>query len=156
MTDGEEVPDALTVSGIRSTIGSAMRLAQQACNISPWPELDRGLYLLEHRRCHDEIIGFSNAMCYKGKLRPMRGPAPADALLPPLGYLHVEGRAFTSGGSRANPVEARTIAAWLEDIRALLEGRYGRPLEQVVGVVTPFGPQVRAIRAACTARGITV
>ena len=156
LTDGEEVPDALTVSGIRSTSGSAMRLAQQACNISPWPELDRGLYLFEHRRCHDEIIGFSNALCYKGKLRPMRGPAPADALLPPLGYLHVEGRAFTSGGSRANPVEARTIAAWLEDSRALLEGRYGRPLEQVVGVVTPFGPQVRAIRAACTARGITV
>ena len=156
LTDGEEVPDALTVSGIRSTSGSAMRLAQQACNISPWPELDRGLYLFEHRRCHDEIIGFSNALCYKGKLRPMRCPAPADALLPPLGYLHVEGRAFTSGGSRANPVEARTIAAWLEDSRALLEGRYGRPLEQVVGVVTPFGPQVRAISAACTARGITV
>jgi hypothetical protein len=156
LTDGEEVPDAITVDCIRSTGGSAMRLAQQACNISPWPELDRGLYLFEHRRCHDEIIGFSNTLCYKGKLRPMRGPAPADAPLPALGYLHVEGRAFTSGGSRANPVEARTIAAWLEDSRALLESRYGRPLEQVVGVVTPFGQQVRAIRDACTARGITV
>lgn len=156
LIDGEEVPDELTVSGIRSTTGSAMRLAQQACKIAPWPELDRGLYLFEHRRCYDEIIGFSNALCYKGKLRPMRGVAPADAPLPALGYLHVEGRAFTSGGSRANPVEARTIAAWLEDSRALLEGRYGRPLEQVVGVVTPFGQQVRAIRDACAARGITV
>ncbi|BAQ68094.1 DNA helicase [Rhodovulum sulfidophilum] len=156
LTDGEEVPVSLDISGIRSTTGSAMRLAQQACKISPWPELDRGLYLFEHRRCHDQIIGFSNALCYKGKLRPMRGPAPADAPLPALGYLHVEGRAFASGGSRANPVEARTIAAWLEDSRALLEGRYGRPLEQVVGVVTPFGQQVRAIRDACTARGITV
>tara|TARA_B110000908_G_C10167152_1_gene409004 strand:+ start:24 stop:1196 length:1173 start_codon:yes stop_codon:yes gene_type:complete len=133
-----------------------MRLAQQACKVAPWPELDRGLYLFEHRRCHDEIIGFSNALCYKGKLRPMRGPAPTDAPLPALGFLHVEGRAFTSGGSRANPVEARTIAAWLEDNRALLEDRYGRPLEQVVGVVTPFGQQVRAIRDACSARGITV
>ncbi|MHA7774775.1 AAA domain-containing protein [Roseibium sp. M-1] len=156
LIDGEEVPDQVNASGIRSTRGSAMRLAQQACKISPWPELDRGLFLFEHRRCHDEIIGFSNALCYKGKLRPMRGLSPADAPLPALGYLHVEGRAFTSGGSRANPVEARTIAAWLEDSRALLEGRYGRPLEQIVGVVTPFGQQVRAIRDACTARGITV
>ncbi|WP_321338777.1 AAA domain-containing protein [uncultured Cohaesibacter sp.] len=156
LIDGKKVPDHVNVSGILSTGGSAMRLAQQACKISPWPELDRGLYLFEHRRCHDEIIGFSNALCYKGKLRPMRGLSPADAPLPALGYLHIEGRAFTSGGSRANPVEARTIAAWLEDSRALLEGRYGCPLEQIVGVVTPFGQQVRAIRDACTARGITV
>lgn len=156
LIDGEGVPEQINVSGIRSISGSAMQLAQQACNVAPWPELDRGLYLLEHRRCHDEIIGFSNALCYKGKLRPMRGPAPADAPLPALGYLHVEGRAFTSGGSRANPVEARTISAWLADNRAPLEERYGRPLEQVVGVVTPFGQQVRAIRDACTARSITV
>ncbi|QXT39433.1 AAA domain-containing protein [Gymnodinialimonas ceratoperidinii] len=154
--DGEEVPDRLSASGIRSTDGSAMRLAQQACKVAPWPELDRGLYLFEHRRCHDEIIGFSNALCYKGKLRPMRGPAPANAPLPALGYLHVEGRAFSNSGSRANPVEAHTIAAWLEENRARLEGRYGFPLEQVVGLVTPFGQQVRAIRDACTARGITV
>ncbi|WP_165937678.1 AAA domain-containing protein [Antarcticimicrobium sediminis] len=156
LIDGDEVPDQINVSGIRSTSGSAMRLAQQACKVALWPDLDRGLYLFEHRRCHDEIIGFSNALCYKGKLRPMRGPAPADAPLPALGYLHVEGRAFASGGSRANPVEARTIGAWLEDNRALLEDRYGCPLEQVVGVVTPFGQQVRAIRDACTARSITV
>ncbi len=153
---GEEVPDQINASGIRSTSGSAMRLAQQACKIAPWPELDRGLYLFEHRRCHDEIIGFSNALCYKGKLRPMRGAAPEDAPLPALGYLHIDGRAFTSGGSRVNPVEARTIAAWLESSRPLLEGHYGQPLERVVGVVTPFGQQVRALRDACTARGITV
>lgn len=156
LIDGEEVPDKLAASGIRSTSGSAIRLAQRACKVAPWPELDRGLYLFEHRRCHDEIIGFSNALCYKGKLRPMRGPAPPGAPLPALGYLHVEGRAFTNGGSRANPVEAHTIAAWLEKNRARLEGRYGLPLEQIVGVVTPFGQQVRAIRDACTARGITV
>lgn len=153
---GDNVPDHLAASGIRSTDGSAMRLAQQACKVAPWSELDRGLYLFEHRRCHDEIIGFSNALCYKGKLRPMRGPAPANAALPALGYLHVEGRAFSTGGSRANPVEAQTIAAWLEEHRAHLEGHYSGPLEQIVGVVTPFGQQVRAIRDACTARGITV
>ncbi|OAN73943.1 hypothetical protein A8B78_17480 [Jannaschia sp. EhC01] len=156
LIDDGGVPDDLAASGIRSTGGSAMRLAQQACTVAPWPDLDRGLYLFEHRRCHDEIIGFSNALCYKGKLRPMRGPAPTDAALPALGYLHVEGRAFSNGGSRINPVEARTIAAWLKENRAGLEGHYGLPLEQIVGLVTPFGQQVRAIRDACTARGITV
>ena len=156
LIDDETVPAELDRRGIRTTGGSAMHLAQQACRIAPWPELDRGLYLFEHRRCFDEIIGFSNALCYKGKLRPMRGPALADAILPALGYLHVEGRAFSAGGSRANPAEARTIAAWLEDNRARLEGRYGLPLEKIVGVVTPFGQQVRAIRDACSARRITV
>lgn len=156
LIDGEEVPDQVNISGIRSTNGSAMRLAQQACQIAPWPELDRGLYLFEHRRCYDEIIGICNALCYKGKLRPMRGPSPAGSPLPALSYLHVEGRAFSVGGSRANPVEAQTIAAWLEANRSLLQGYYGRPLEQIVGVVTPFGQQVRAIRDACTARGISV
>ena len=95
-------------------------------------------------------------MCYKGKLRPLRGKAPSDAGLPALGYLHIDGRAFASGSSRANPLEAQTIAAWLDDNRAALEGRYGRPLEQIVGIVTPLGRQVREIREACASRRIAV
>lgn len=148
--------ETLSDRGICSTTGSAMRLAQQACRISPYPDLERGLYLFEHRRCYDEIISFSNALCYKGKLRPLRGKAPSDAGLPALGYLHIDGRALTLGSSRANPLEAQTIAAWLEDKRAALEGRYGRPLEQIVGIVTPFGRQVREIREACAGRRIAV
>ncbi|OJF95657.1 hypothetical protein AX761_17080 [Rhizobium sp. 58] len=148
--------DTLSARGICSTSGSAMRLAQQACWVSPYPDLERGLYLFEHRRCYDEIISFSNALCYKGKLRPLRGKPPSDAGLPALGYLHIDGRAFTSGSSRANPLEAQTIAAWLDENRAGLEGRYGRPLEQIVGIVTPFGRQVREIREACASRRIAV
>lgn len=154
LISGEEDTEALTQSGIRTTDGSAMRLAQEACQIAPWPDLERGLYLFEHRRCRDDIIGFSNALCYKGKLRPMRGPAPKDALLPALGYLHVDGRSVAQGGSRSNIVEARTIAAWLESNRRDLEQEYGLPLEKIVGVVTPFGQQVRAIRAACADRDV--
>lgn len=146
----------LVESGICSTSGSAMRLAQQACRVSPYPDLERGLYLFEHRRCFDEIISFSNALCYKGKLRPLRGKAPLDADLPALGYLHIDGRAFTAGSSRANPLEAQTIAAWLDDNRIALQARYGKPLEQIVGIVTPFGRQVREIRDACAARRIAV
>lgn len=148
--------DTLVESGICSTSGSAMRLAQQACRVSPYPDLERGLYLFEHRRCYDEIIGFSNALCYKGKLRPLRGKAPKDAELPALGYLHIDGRAFTAGSSRANPLEAQTIAAWLDNNRIALQARYGKPLEQIVGIVTPFGRQVREIRDACATRRIAV
>ena len=101
--------------------------------------------LFEHRRCYDEIIEFSNALCYKGKLRPLRGRVPADAKLPSLGYLHVDGRAMRVGSSRANPLEARTIAAWLEANRSDLESRYQARIEQIVGVVTPFGRQVREL-----------
>jgi hypothetical protein len=133
-----------------------MRLAQQACRVSPYPDLEKGLYLFEHRRCYDEIISFSNAVCYKGKLRPLRGKAPRDADLPALGYLHIDGRAHTSGTSRSNPLEAQTIASWLDANRARLEKRYARPLEQIVAIVTPFGRQVREIREACVGRKIAV
>jgi hypothetical protein len=153
---GEADIDALAARGICSTSGSAMRLAQEACRVSPYPDLEKGLYLFEHRRCYDEIISFSNALCYKGKLRPLRGKAPSDAGLPALGYLHIDGRAVTSGSSRANLLEAQTIAAWLDENRAGLEARYRRPLEQIVGVVTPFGRQVREIRDACASRRISV
>lgn len=148
--------DTLTERGICSTSGSAMRLAQEACRVSPYPELEKGLYLFEHRRCYDEIIGFSNTLCYKGKLQPLRGKAPTDADLPALGYLHIDGRAVTSGSSRANLLEAQTIAAWLDANRVGLEARYSRPLEQIVGIVTPFGRQVREIRDACASRKISV
>lgn len=148
--------ETLVQRGISSTNGSAMRLAQQACRVSPYPDLEKGLYLFEHRRCYDEIISFSNALCYKGKLRPLRGKAPADAGLPALGYLHIDGRALSSGSSRSNPLEAQTIAAWLDANRAGLEARYRRPLEQVVAIVTPFGRQVREIRDACAGRRIAV
>lgn len=141
--------------GLTSRSGSAMRLAQSACRFYPWPELERGLYLFEHRRCYDEIIRFCNALCYKGTLRPMRGPAP-DGDLPPMGYLHIDGRALSAGGSRFNPLEAQTIAAWLAANTEKLTARYGKRLEEIVGIVTPFGRQVREIRKACAAVGIDV
>lgn len=153
---GDAGIDTLIGRGICSTNGSAMRLAQQACRVSPYPDLEKGLYLFEHRRCYDEIISVSNALCYKGKLRPLRGKAPTDGGLPALGYLHIDGRALTSGSSRSNPLEAQTIAAWLDANRAALEARYRKRLEEVVAIVTPFGRQVREIREACAGRRIAV
>ncbi|HIP23157.1 MAG TPA: hypothetical protein EYG79_06140, partial [Rhodobacteraceae bacterium] len=99
-------------SGFLSHTGSVLACAQNACRTQPYPDLDRGLYLFEHRRCYDEIIAFCNALCYQGHLQPMRGPAKGTKL-PPMGYHHIDGATFSAGGSRFNPTEARTIAAWL-------------------------------------------
>lgn len=148
--------ETLSVSGICSTSGSVMRMAQVACRVSPWPDLAPGLWLLEHRRCHDEIIEYSSALCYQGKLLPRRGPAPSDAPLPAMGYVHIDGKSIKAGNSRSNSSEAQAIATWISKNRPLLESRYGRPVEEIVGVVTPFGAQVRELQKACSAIKITV
>jgi len=154
---------AVSSTGIRSTDSSIMRLAQQACPFEPYPELERGLYLFEHRRCYDEIISFCNTLCYKGMLQPMRGSATEGRVVPAMGYLHIDGMALSYGGSRANATEAATIADWLIENRPLIEDYYqnldekyqGAKLEDLVGIVTPFGRQVREIKDACAARGIS-
>ncbi|WP_394374764.1 AAA domain-containing protein [Stutzerimonas frequens] len=134
--------------------GSAMAVAQAASRYHYDPDLARGLYLYEHRRCYDSIIEYCNALCYKGKLLPRRGPKPAGGL-PGLGYLHVNGICQPShGGSRHNLLEAQTIAAWLKANEAALVERYGKALGEIVGVITPFGAQTQAIVQACAALGI--
>ncbi|MBL8563806.1 MAG: hypothetical protein JNN06_16170 [Gemmobacter sp.] len=152
----EKAFEEIAARGLLSTSGSAMRLAQQACRISPWAELEKGLYLFEHRRCYDEIIRYCNALCYKGTLRPMRGVAPEAAPFPAMGYLHVDGRATSIGRSRANLLEAQTIASWLVEHRDRLEKIYGKRIEEVVGVITPFGRQAHEIREACAALNLSV
>lgn len=156
ITAKEEELQNLADLGILSTSGSAMHVAQTACFYHPHPELERGLYLFEHRRCYDEIINYCNALCYKGTLKACRGSINVDAFLPALGYLHIDGSSTASGGSRSNPTEAKTIAAWLAAHRLELEQQYGKPLEKLVGIITPFGKQVREIRQACLGQGISV
>lgn len=140
-------------SGFLSHSGSVMACAQNASRYQPYPDLDRGLYLFEHRRCFDEIIEFSNALCYRGHLQPKRGPAEGIDL-PPMGYLHIDGAAFFAGGSRFNPTEAQTIAAWLVAHRDQLEKQYQQRLESILAIVTPFGKQAQELRQACSAVGI--
>lgn len=142
-------------SGFLSHSGSVMACAQNACRYQPYPDLDRGLYLFEHRRCFDEIIEFSNALCYRGHLQPKRGPAKGIDL-PPMAYLHIDGAAYFAGGSRFNPAEAQTIAAWLVAHRDNLESHYQQKLENILAIITPFGKQVQELRDACGAVGIRV
>jgi hypothetical protein len=150
----EDAYGKLSKIGKSVSSGSVMQIAQALTRYHQDPELARGLFLYEHRRCYDEIISYCNALCYLGKLIPKRG-TKANAGgghdgLPALGYLHIDGVCQkNSNGSRQNSHEAETIAAWLAKHKDSLEAKYAQPLHKIVGVVTPFGDQARAISNAC-------
>ena len=148
-SDIEEEYEHLKRLGKTASFGSVMRIAQQASNYHYDPEMEPGMFLYEHRRCYDEIIGFCNELVYKGKLKPMRGSSPEKANLPALGYLHIDGvcqKAHT--GSRFNKLEATVIAKWLVENKDILENQYKEPINKIVGIVTPFGAQVAEIKRA--------
>ncbi|MBM0107377.1 AAA family ATPase [Steroidobacter sp. S1-65] len=151
--------------GKTASAGSVMRIAQCATRYHQVPELPRGLFLFEHRRCFNEIIRYCNELCYRGKLVPVRG-TKADALqedgaccdrLPAMSYLHIDGICQSrGGGSRFNQLEAEVIATWLAQHKVELEAIYRKPLGDIVGVVTPFISQVQAIARACRKLGLQV
>ncbi|WP_337049207.1 AAA domain-containing protein [Serratia fonticola] len=147
----EELTDAYELmcdSGKSAASGSVMKVAQFNSRYQYDPDLARGMYLYEHRRCFDNIIGYCNVLCYHGKLQPKRG-GEKETLLPAMGYLHIDGLGQqANGGSRYNTFEAETIAAWLVVHKEEIERHYGKPLHKVVGVITPFSMQVNAIKAA--------
>lgn len=147
----EELTDAYVLlcdSGKSAASGSVMKIAQFNSRYHYDPDLARGMYLYEHRRCFDNIIGYCNTLCYHGKLQPKRG-TENETLFPAMGYLHIDGKGMlANSGSRYNAFEAETIAAWLTAHKEEIECHYGKPLHKVVGVVTPFSAQVNAIKAA--------
>lgn len=146
--------DVLCSTGKSSASGSVMQIAQAASRYQYDADMERGMFLYEHRRCYDSIIDYCNRLCYHGKLQPKRGNKPAGSF-PGLGYLHVDGLCQQSnGGSRSNRLEAETIAAWLAANRAQLEGQYKKDISEIVGVITPFGAQTQTIADACRSRGI--
>ncbi|MFP2420549.1 AAA domain-containing protein [Pseudescherichia vulneris] len=147
----EELTDAYAVvcdSGKSAASGSVMKVAQFSSRYQYDPDFARGMYLYEHRRCFDNIIGYCNALCYHGKLQPKRG-AEKETIFPAMGYLHIDGKGMqANGGSRYNEFEAETIAAWLATHKEDIERHYCKPLHEMVGVVTPFSAQVNAIKAS--------
>ncbi len=142
--------------GLTASSGSLMRHAQNSCKHHQEPDLDRGLYLFEHRRCRDEIIGYCNSLCYKGRLQPLRQvdtdkPAPP---VPVLGYGHVDGICTTAGTSRVNLVEAVTVAEWIVSQKGALEAHYDLPVSKIVAVVTPFSAHAEEIGRVLQESGI--
>lgn len=146
---------AIAELGKSAASGSVMKIAQCASRYQYDPELARGMYLYEHRRCFDNIIGYCNALCYHGKLLPKRGGEESN-LMPAMGYLHIDGKGeLASSGSRYNLLEAETIAAWLTDNQQDIEAHYGKSLHEVVGIVTPFSAQVSTIKQTLGKQGIS-
>lgn len=140
-------------TGRSASSGSVMKIAQHVSRYHQDEDLERGLMLYEHLRCYDEIVGYCNDLCYRGKLQLRRGlksEAKASDGLPAMGYLHIDGRCDTiPGGSRRNILEAETIARWLSDRREELLAAYpGKRLDEIVGIVTPFAGQAQAITSA--------
>jgi len=137
--------------------GSVMKAAQMLSYYHYDPDIERGMYLYEHRRCYDDIINFCNELCYDKKLIPKRGFSPKNAAFPTIGHLHIDGLCQkANGGSRYNMLEAQTIAKWLADHRQQLESAYGKNLSDIVCVITPFGNQTEIISRACRSQGIKV
>lgn len=138
--------ETLQVKGITSAEGSVMKISQNRSQYHPEKKLERGLYLYEHRRCYDNIIAYCNELCYKGVLKPIRGTVKPNALLPSMGYLHIEGKCRDVLGSKQNDLEAKVIVGWIiTHYKKLKEAYNEKPLKDIVAVVTPFREQARKI-----------
>ena len=148
--------DEFAESGLAAAEGSLMLAAQQASRFTMVPSFARGLLLREHRRCRDEIIAYCNQLIYQGLLLPSRGSVTNPPDLPPLGYAQVNSEHRRVGRSRDNVVEAETIALWIKDRQLELEEHYEKEIGDVLGIVTPFSPQVFAIVAALERHGLPV
>ena len=133
---------------LRAASSSLLRAAQRSTRFTSAPRRD-GTLLREHRRCVPEVIAYCNALVYGGQLEPHREALPSSPL-PALGWGHVRSEAKRLRGSWTNPGEAWAIARWLTARRDQIEAFYGRPMEEVVGVVTPFSAQRTELLKALT------
>ena len=150
----EDSYEKLSELGKMASSGSVMLIAQNATRYHYDTDLARGMFLFEHRRCYTEIISYCDELCYRNKLILKRGFAEINEL-PAMGYLHIDGICQSNNGkSRRNELEAETIAAWLMENKGKLEDKYGKTLDKIVGVVTPFAGQKNTIIKACNAIGI--
>ncbi|MFZ4685012.1 MAG: AAA domain-containing protein, partial [Hyphomonadaceae bacterium] len=101
------------------------------------------LHLVDHHRCHGDIISFSNMEFYDGRLRiatrhdRLRRP---DRAQPGIRWVDVSGRVSRpEAGGAINAAEAHAVVGALREL-VLGEGYAG-----TLGVVTPFRAQANAI-----------
>lgn len=114
---------------------------------------DYSTCLLEHYRCHPDIISISNELCYENKLIPKT--SNERGLYPPLSFLDVYGVCEKDpSGSLKNNDEADTIISWISHEREKIEAYYEKSIEDVVAVVTPFRKHADNIRQGLELNGI--
>lgn len=150
----------IKAAGQTASSGSVMRAAQIASRFTLGPEYPRGLFLSEHRRCADPIIGYCNELAYNGKIVPKRSRPWVRDDFPwnHFGYAHIDGEDVQpSTGSRMNEVEAESIAEWILQEKDRILTYYGKTdLSACIGIVTPFAAQGRRIRQALAARNLRI
>jgi len=145
-------------SGLMASNGNVMRVAQRQTAYHQLEQLQRGLYLTEHRRCYDNIIGYCNDLIYQGVLEAKRGNPKNNVPWGEMSFVEVTSPSVKFGGSRGNVGEAETIANWLTDNFACIV-TYARVqddtlihvddtvvFQKSIGVVTPFSKQAQLIR----------
>jgi hypothetical protein len=166
LEDERSYHDFWLTSGLLASSGNVMRIAQRQCQYHQFPQLPRGLYLTEHRRCYDDIIGYCIALVYQGILEPLRGNPKRPVPWGVLSMVSVEEPSSSYGGSRGNPGEAKRTAQWLRAEREniLTYARQMDPklvdksdedvLKMSVGIITPFSKQATLIRTELRRQGI--
>lgn len=139
--------ERIAQTGLCASSGSVMRAAQKASLYHYLQDMERGMFLSEHRRCIDDIVSYCNDLCYKGHLKPLRGAATDDQY-PAMGHMHVDGVCIDKNGSKANELEAKAISLWIRNEQKNLESKYpGKSIADIVGVVTPFRGQTALIKS---------
>jgi hypothetical protein len=161
----ETIHKSLSDNGFLSSNGSIMKMAQNACAIlDPLNKLkERGMMLVEHRRCYDEIIAYCNDLAYEGMLKPMKGKANSGPLFAPMLLIHSEGGSQVNNKDRSNEVEAEHIKKWLITNKSKIEDHYNhdksksrKTIEDVIGIITPFKGQKRLLVNKLKSAGLQV
>ncbi len=137
--------DELNAKGILASTGNVMRIAQRASKYAKYDD-QPGMFLKEHRRCVDEIIGYCNDLAYNGQLLKLRGKLDGH-ILPHMGYIDIQGTTKKVSGSLENMAEIYEIMSWLNnnvdkfcDHYSRRENNKRNP-EDVVAIITPFDRQ---------------
>lgn len=160
--------DFLQKSGYMSSNGNLMKLAQKSCSFE-FNANERGLLLLEHRRCLDEIIKYCNELVYDNLLKPLTtSKYEKSDLLPPMAFLKIKGVMDTVGTSKVNVIEANEIVRWIKlNESQIIDFIYQKELKEsknpenvrpkeisdLVGIITPFAAQKGKLKNALNLYG---
>jgi superfamily I DNA and/or RNA helicase len=135
-----------------------MKMAQNATFfIDPSIKIkERGMMLVEHRRCEKEIISYCNDLAYDGLLRPMKKKSKEALLFSPMLLIDVESKSTLVNKDRFNEKESDGISEWIYANRRLIEEKYKKPIEEVLGVITPFRGQKKLLSSKLARIGVDI
>lgn len=129
--------------GQQKADGSLMRMASAAA-FYDMSSTTQGMWLRDHFRCDPRIIAFCNDIWYTGEtsLVPRRGEHNGS-FVPHFGHVKVSGK----NDNKSNQFEAEAIMAWINEHGKDLEAHYeGKPLHEIIAVLTPFSNQKMLLR----------